>query len=135
MTTIDYDKVLALKSSYIKDLFKEIGTSTLKSKDYLTFYKQNEEWLFPYACFSYFRDVYKTANFSLWKTQNSFDKKKLTAFIKSNKEAKRPFEVLNTKRLTSQSVASEYDDPKSRRKGTMRPEITAIANNRSVILL
>lgn len=91
---IDYDKVLALKSSYIKDLFKEIGTSRLKSKDYLTFYKQNEEWLFPYACFSYFRDVYKTANFSLWKTQNAFDKKKLTAFIKSNKEAKESVEML-----------------------------------------
>lgn len=91
---IDYDKVLALKWAYIKDLFKESGASALKSKDYLTFYQQNEEWLFPYACFSYLRDVYKTANFSIWKTHNSFNKKKLTTLINSDKETKESVETL-----------------------------------------
>ena len=51
------------------------------------------------------------------------------------REAKRPFEVLNAKRLISQSVAKEYDAPKSRTKGTIRPEIIAIPSIKSEILL
>ena len=52
-----------------------------------------------------------------------------------NKEAKRPLEVLNAKRLISQSVANEYEAPRSRTKGTIRPDIIAIPNSNSDILL
>lgn len=91
---IDYDKVLILKWAYIRDLFKETGVSTLKSKDYLAFYQHNEEWLFPYACFSYLRDIYKTANFSNWNTHNSYNKKKLVTFLNVDKEAKESVDLL-----------------------------------------
>lgn len=86
LADIDYDNVLALKWAYIKDLFKESGAEVLKNKDYLAFYKQNEEWLFPYACFSYFRDKYKTADYSSWKSYNTFDKKKLQKFVASDQD-------------------------------------------------
>lgn len=74
---IDYDKVMELKWRYIKDLFSESGTTILKSKAYKDFYTQNEEWLFPYACFSYLRDKYKTADYRRWKTYSTFDRAKL----------------------------------------------------------
>lgn len=93
LENVDYDRVLALKWRYIKDLFNELGTNTLKSKDYLAFYKQNEEWLFPYACFSYLRDKYKTADFRKWKTNSSFDKKKLLKLAETDKDAKRHIEL------------------------------------------
>ena len=91
---VDYDKVLDLKHRYIKDLYRESGASTLKSKEYNEFYKQNEDWLFPYACFSYLRDIYKTANYRAWKTFNKFDKKKLIKFVQADEEVKRCIEVL-----------------------------------------
>lgn len=91
---VDYDKVLTLKWDYIRDLFKESGASTLKSRDYLDFYKQNEEWLFPYACFSHLRDKYKTSRFSVWKTHSVFNKKKLQELVKADKEAERDVELL-----------------------------------------
>lgn len=55
--------------------------------------------------------------------------------MRLNKEAKRPLEVLNAKRLISQSVANEYEAPRSRTKGTIRPDIIAIPNSNSDILL
>lgn len=91
---IDYEKVLKLKISYLKDLFNESGKNTLKTKDYLSFYKDNEEWLFPYACFSYLRDKYSTADFSTWKTQNAFNKKGLEKLLTTDKEAKNAVELL-----------------------------------------
>ncbi|MFV0330302.1 MAG: 4-alpha-glucanotransferase [Dysgonomonas sp.] len=91
---IDYERVLNLKIAYLKDLFKESGKATLKSKDYLSFYKHNEEWLFPYACFSYLRDKYSTANFSMWKTQNAYNKKDLELLLSTDKDAKDAAELL-----------------------------------------
>ncbi|MDR1884295.1 MAG: 4-alpha-glucanotransferase [Prevotella sp.] len=91
---VDYDRVLALKWRYIKDLFDESGAKTLRSKDYLDFYRQNEEWLFPYACFSHLRDKYKTANFRKWKSCGTFDKKKLAMLADTDKDAKTAIELL-----------------------------------------
>ncbi|MFV0312127.1 MAG: 4-alpha-glucanotransferase [Dysgonomonas sp.] len=93
LENVDYDRVLALKWRYIKDLFTQSGTNTLKSKDYLAFYEQNEEWLFPYACFSYLRDKYETANFRKWKTNSAFDKKKLIKLTETDKDAKKYIEL------------------------------------------
>lgn len=80
LESVDYDKVLALKIAYLKDLYNEVGSEVLGSKDYLDFYKKNEEWLFPYACFCHLRDKYKTANYSQWKTHSVFNKAKLKKF-------------------------------------------------------
>ncbi|MBB4036258.1 4-alpha-glucanotransferase [Dysgonomonas hofstadii] len=91
---IDYEKVLALKQSYLESLFKESGRTVLKSKEYLGFYTENEEWLFPYACFSYLRDKYSTADFRLWKQHSTFDLKKLKTFVSKNREAKEAVELL-----------------------------------------
>ncbi|MCD7972164.1 MAG: 4-alpha-glucanotransferase [Candidatus Azobacteroides sp.] len=85
---IDYEKVLSLKNAYLQDLFNEIGTDTLKSKKFLEFYEKNEEWLFPYACFTYFRDKYHTAAYTRWETFKKYDKTALTELAGEDKEFK-----------------------------------------------
>ena len=91
---IDYEKVVALKQAYLKSLFIESGKDVLRSKEYLDFYTGNEEWLFPYACFSYLRDKYGTANFREWKQHDKFDLKKLKKFVSTDKEAKEMTDLL-----------------------------------------
>ncbi|MBD8389892.1 4-alpha-glucanotransferase [Dysgonomonas sp. BGC7] len=79
----DYEKVYSLKQSYIADLYNESGKNVLESKEYLSFYKHNEEWLFPYACFSYLRDQHKTSDFLKWKTSKKYNKKKLQKLVET----------------------------------------------------
>lgn len=91
---LDYEKVLVLKRMYLKELFAEMGNDTFKSKEYKEFYEKNEEWLFPYACFSYFRDKYKTADFSQWKAHGKYNKKKLEKLVSTDKEIKAETDLL-----------------------------------------
>lgn len=86
-STVDYTAVIALKTEYIKELYKEIGESTLNTKAYKNFYKQNEHWLFPYACFSYLRDKYKTTCIADWGEYRRYDITKLEALVKSDSVA------------------------------------------------
>ena len=45
----DYELVDRVKSAYIRELFAERGRQTLDTKEYKTWYQQNESWLVPYA--------------------------------------------------------------------------------------
>lgn len=83
---IDYEAVLRLKQSYLKELFAEIGDNVLNSEAYKTFYKRNEEWLFPYACFCYLRDKYGTTDYTYWQEYNTYDRDKLGRLVDSDKE-------------------------------------------------
>ena len=90
---MNYERVIKLKVSYIKDLFDECGNKTLKSKEFSTFFDKNESWLFPYACFTYLRDLNNTANYAQWSDQQKYDKKKLVALIKADKVMKAAVEL------------------------------------------
>ena len=45
----DYELVDRVKAAYVRDVFEERGRQTLDSKEYKTWYQQNESWLVPYA--------------------------------------------------------------------------------------
>lgn len=92
LKVIDYEKVISLKSAYVVDLFDETGEETLKSKKYKEFFDTNKEWLFPYACFCYFRDKYKTADYTAWKEFNVYDIKALETLIDSDKQTRKSIE-------------------------------------------
>lgn len=83
---INYDDVISFKRQYCKDLFAESGKDVLKEKGFNTFFQQNEGWLFPYACFTYFRDQNNSADFSKWEAHKVFNKKKLESLMESDKE-------------------------------------------------
>jgi len=88
LNTIDYEQVLALKEAYVHDLFNENGTKTLKSKAFKTFFENNEIWLFPYACFTCFRDKYETADYSKWTSFNQYNKNEIEKTIAGNASMK-----------------------------------------------
>jgi 4-alpha-glucanotransferase len=45
----DYELVDRVKAAYVRDVFEERGRQTLDTKEYKTWYQQNESWLVPYA--------------------------------------------------------------------------------------
>lgn len=64
--TVDYEQVEKYKSAYLRDYYNQEKYNILNNKDYNKFVSDNDEWLIPYAAFSYLRDKYGTADFSRW---------------------------------------------------------------------
>lgn len=71
--SVHYDEVHKVKSKFFKLIFDQQMDSFLKNPDFLEFFKQNKEWLVPYAAFCYLRDQNKTANFREWKEHRTYD--------------------------------------------------------------
>lgn len=72
LACIDYEAVNRTKWEYFHLLFKQEGEKVLASKAFKSFYEANQEWLRPYAVFSYLRDAYKTPNFREWPKYNIY---------------------------------------------------------------
>ena len=45
----DYEAVSRVKSAYVQEIFSERGQQTLDSKDFKTWFADNQDWLEPYA--------------------------------------------------------------------------------------
>lgn len=88
LAEIDYEKVSALKYSFLRDLFTDEGLKTLSSAEFIGFYKSNIKWLFPYICFCYLRDKHNTANFKEWDVYSTYQPDKLIKLLEANVEAK-----------------------------------------------
>lgn len=86
---LDYERVLALKTDYCRDLFQERGEELLSSDDYNTFYDTNSKWLFPYACYCLLRDRNHSADFRTWEAYNSYDQAQLEQMMERTPAAKR----------------------------------------------
>ena len=84
---IDYEKVLLLKSDYTKELFHEKGTDVLASDEYKTFFANNQQWLFPYACYCTLRDRFGTANFREWNNFAAYNEAQLREMLAADPEA------------------------------------------------
>lgn len=81
LSQIDYEMVNTTKRAYLRQLFKEQGDKTLTSKDYQSFYRDNEHWLLPYAAFSYLRDVNGTADFRQWNTHAVYSRERVAELL------------------------------------------------------
>ncbi len=73
LPAVDYEQVIRLKLSVLKQLYDVMGEGCLGSEEYKKFYKQHQHWLQPYAAFSYYRDKYKTSRFTEWKANSIYD--------------------------------------------------------------
>lgn len=73
LATMDYEEVSRLKWDYIKTLYEQEGSRVLSSGAFKLFFEENQEWLIPYAAYSYLRDVYKTPDFRLWPRYSVYD--------------------------------------------------------------
>lgn len=81
LAEIDYDQVMKIKTEVLQELYELDEKSFLEETSFLEFFDENKNWLVPYAAFCFYRDKYKTADFSKWKTgsvYNEAEVKKLT---------------------------------------------------------
>ena len=79
---LDYDTVIKLKFAAIKELYTLQKAALVNDAEYLTFFKENANWLVPYAAFSYLRDMYETADFNKWKSHSKYNKKLIEDLVK-----------------------------------------------------
>ncbi len=63
---IDYERVNAAKTEYLRIVFAQEGQKTMRMADFRRFFAESEHWLVPYAQYCYLRDFYGTADFSTW---------------------------------------------------------------------
>jgi 4-alpha-glucanotransferase len=77
----DYEKVMKLKLSVLKELFEEKKNDFKNDLGYFEFFELNRHWLVPYAAFSYLRDKYKTSDFSNWKSNKSYSEKAIQKLV------------------------------------------------------
>lgn len=74
---IDYEQVINVKLKVLRELFELDNLSFLDDSDYKEFFSDNKVWLVPYAAFSYFRDKYKTSDFSKWRTNSVYNQQEI----------------------------------------------------------
>ena len=77
---IDYERMFSAKLDYLHVLFEQEGAAVKRTAAYKLFYKDNEQWLKPYAEFCYYRDLYGTAEFPTWPKPLPKPDKKVTDF-------------------------------------------------------
>lgn len=78
---IDYERVNDAKTEYLKVVFAQEGKKMMATPEYKQFFKDEQQWLVPYAQYSFLRDKNGTADFSQWKGHqvwNEDDRKALT---------------------------------------------------------
>ncbi len=70
---IDYERVNAVKTAYLKDLYAQEWKATVSSSPFKKFFESTKQWLVPYAQYCMLRDKYGTADFSQWPDHNNWD--------------------------------------------------------------
>lgn len=80
---VDYDATMSVKLSVAKTVFKLEKDEVLESVEYKRFFKENQDWLKPYAAFCYLRDFFGTSDHSQWGVYSKFSKEKLEKLVAS----------------------------------------------------
>ena len=70
---IDYEKVNDFKINFLRQIFNQEGEKMMKTAEYKAFFQDTEQWLVPYAQYSYLRDKNGTADFNQWPDHQVWD--------------------------------------------------------------
>jgi 4-alpha-glucanotransferase len=84
---VNFPEVHRVKSRYYKLIYDQEKETFFKSKDYKVFFKENREWLLPYAAFACLRDKMKTPDFRQWKKFSTYDKEAIEQLCSRESEA------------------------------------------------
>lgn len=79
---IDYERVNAAKTEYLRLLYAQDGKRVMATKQYKAFFEENARWLVPYAQYCVLRDRYGMADFTQWPDHRQWsedDRKALTS--------------------------------------------------------
>ena len=77
LEVIDYEQVERNKWLFFREIFNQEGEKTLNSEAFSDFFKNNKDWLVPYAAYSYLRDKNQTSDFNFWEGYSRYDKTKV----------------------------------------------------------
>jgi 4-alpha-glucanotransferase len=77
LPTVDYESVSRFKWAFFQELYAQEDDKTLSSEEFSVFFRKNEEWLIPYANYSFLRDKTGTSDFRLWGEDAVYNKTKL----------------------------------------------------------
>lgn len=83
---VDYEAVMSIKSRIYKMAYDVQKVSLFKNPEFIEFFKKNEEWLIPYAAYSYLRDLYGTSDYNKWGTYSKYDKKFIKELVSPSSE-------------------------------------------------
>ncbi len=79
LSEVDYENVMKVKSSILKQLYNKQGKTIFKSEGFQQFFTQNKHWLVPYAAFCFLRDEYSTPDYTKWPQQNTYSAAEIDA--------------------------------------------------------
>ena len=72
---VDYEEVNKQKRSYLRMLFEQESENILTSESFEAFFRDNKEWLIPYAAYSYLRDLNHTSDFNNWGEYSRYEQR------------------------------------------------------------
>lgn len=81
-TFVDYELVNKYKWEYFHELYDAYAEETFASQEYKKFFKEHEEWLKPYAVFSFLRHKFNTADFNHWGKDSTYIQKRINDYCK-----------------------------------------------------
>ena len=73
LSQIDYEQVNDFKINYLHQIFEQEGKKIMSGADFKAFILETQQWLVPYAQYSYLRDKNGTADFTQWTDHNVWD--------------------------------------------------------------
>ena len=85
---VDYGNTIKYKFEFLKELYDKQKKSTFQDEHFLSFYKENEYWLKPYAVFCLLRDKFGTSDFSQWKKDSIYAKEKVSKYFEKKSKDK-----------------------------------------------
>lgn len=68
---IDYMKVIDVKLRYIRRMYKLQKNEFLESKEFTSWFEENQNWLVPYAAFRFLMEVNGSSNYDQWGARKS----------------------------------------------------------------
>lgn len=81
LAQVDYEEVIRLKTSAIRQLYNLHRNSFKDDYTYITFFELNRYWLEPYAAFCYLRDKSGTADFTKWSHYAVYDETEIQQLV------------------------------------------------------
>lgn len=83
---LDYEQVMKFKLLAINELYHKQKDDFKNDIKYFEFFDVNRHWLVPYAAFCYLRDKYKTADFSKWRSNSTYDETAIQRLVSSSQK-------------------------------------------------
>jgi len=84
LDALDYEAVMKAKLGFLRQIFPSQKAATFRTREYKTFFSENQHWLVPYAAFCHLRDQFGTADFNQWPEFRQYDAGKIAALARDN---------------------------------------------------